>query len=189
MTEKKKIDVLIDGRNFTVVGSDNEAYVRTLVSYVNKKIKELTSKNDRLCQTSSATLAALNIADEYHKASRRLKELESQTREPVDKYVNLTSELEEARKRIQDLEMECSKYKNDLLKTKIDKENASKDARKYEQTIELKEKELVDSQKMIKSLQDKVFDNQIELIETKKELGELLKRLDNDKNIFIKEEI
>ena len=42
---------------------------------------------------------------------------------------------------------------------------------------------------MIKSLQDKVFDNQIELIETKKELGELLKRLDNDKNIFIKEEI
>ena len=28
MTEKKKIDVMIDGRNFTVVGGDDEEYVR-----------------------------------------------------------------------------------------------------------------------------------------------------------------
>ncbi len=41
---------------------------------------------------------------------------------------------------------------------------------------------------MIKSLQDKIFDNQIELIETKKELGEVLKRLDEGKNLFSKED-
>jgi cell division protein ZapA len=188
MTEKRKIDVLINGRNFTVVGSDNEAYVRTLASYVDKKIKELTSKNDRLCQTSSATLAALNIADELYKASEKLKKVESEIKDPVEKFDDISSELEKARIRIKDLEIECSKYKDDLLKAKIDKENVNDEAKKYQQTIELKEKELVDSQKMIKSLQDKVFDDQIELIETKKELGELLKRLDNEKNIFIKEE-
>lgn len=189
MTEKKRIDVLIDGRNFTVVGSENEAYVRSLASYVDKKIKELSSKNDRLCQTSSATLAALNIADEFHQAKKRLEELEKQTKEPVEKYSYLRSELENAKKRIKELEDESIKYKDDLLKTKIDKDNASQELNKYQQTIELKEKELIDSQKMIKSLQDKVFDNQIELIETKKELGELLRKLDKEKNIFVKEDI
>lgn len=189
MTEKKRIDVLIDGRNFTVVGSESEAYIRNIAIYVDKKIKELSSKNDRLCQTSSATLAALNIADEYHKAHNKLEELEKQTKEPVEKYSTLRTELETARLRIKELEEECTKYKDDLLKTKIDKDNAGNEANKYKQAIELKEKELIDSHKMIKSLQDKVFDNQIELIETKKELGELLRKLDKDKNIFIKEDI
>lgn len=188
MTVKKKIEVSIDGRNFTVVGSDNEKYVRTVANYVDKKIRELTSKNDRLCQTSSATLAALNIADELHKTSQRLDELESEAKDPMEKYGDLRSQLEEAKGIIQDLETQCSRYKDDLLKTKLEKEDIVNEIKKYEQAMELKEKELVDSQKMIKSLQDKVFDNQIELIETKKELGEVIRKLDNEKNIFIKEE-
>lgn len=188
MTVKKKIEVSIDGRNFTVVGSDNENYVRTVARYVDKKIRELTSKNDRLCQTSSATLAALNIADELHKVSNRLQELENQAKDPMEKYGDLKSQLDEAREAIKDLEAQCTEYKDNLLKTKIERENASSEIQKFEQAMELKEKELIENQKMIKSLQDKVFDNQIELIETKKELGEVLRKLDNEKNIFIKEE-
>lgn len=188
MTEKRKINILIDGRNFTVVGSDNEDYVRTLASYVDKRIKDLASKNDRLCQTSSATLAALNIADELYKTKSKLEQLENQTKDPIEKYSNLASELDKSKATIQKLEAECSKYKDDLLRTKIESENAIREMKKHEQALELKEKELVESQRMIKSLQDKVFDNQIELIETKKELGEVIRRLDGEKNIFIKEE-
>lgn len=188
MTEKSKINIIIDGRNFTVVGSDNEDYVRGLANYVDKKIKDLTSKNDRLCQTMSATLAALNIADELHKTKAKLEELEGQAKDPMQKYGNVISELEKAKTTIQNLEIKCSEYKDDLLKTKIDSEGSMKEIKKQAQALELKEKELVESQKMIKSLQDKIFDNQIELIETKKELGEVLRRLDVEKNIFAKEE-
>lgn len=188
MTEKRKINILIDGRNFTVVGSDNEDYVRALASYVDKRIKDLASKNDRLCQTSSATLAALNIADELYKTKSKLEQLENKAKDPMEKYGNLISELDKAKATIQNLEIQCSQYKDDLLKAKIESENAIKEMQKYEQTVELKEKELVESQKMIKSLQDKIFDNQIELIETKKELGEVIRRLDSEKNIFVKEE-
>lgn len=190
MTEKRKINILIDGRNFTVVGTtDNEDYVRSLASYVDKKIRELASKNDRLCQTSSATLAALNIADELHKTKNKLEQLENQSKDPMEKYGNVITELEKAKTTIQSLETQYFQYKDDLLRAKIEAENAIKEVKKYEQALELKEKELVESQKMIKSLQDKVFDNQIELIETKKELVEVLKILDNEKNIFAKEEV
>ncbi len=67
--------------------------------------------------------------------------------------------------------------------------NIIKEMKKNEQALELKEKELVEGQKMIKSLQDKIFDNQMELIEVKKELGEVIRRLDSEKNIFVKEEV
>lgn len=189
MTEKRKINVYIDGRNFTVVGSDNEDYIRGLAKYVDGKIKDLTSKNDRLCQTMSAILAALNIADELHTSNSKLVELENQSKDPIEKYGDVTSELEEARGKIQELETLCFQYKDNLLKTKLDSEDINKGVKKYEQALELKEKELVDSQKMIKSLQDKVFDNQIELIETKKELGEVIRHLDSEKNMFVKEEV
>ncbi|MBU5427306.1 cell division protein ZapA [Tissierella pigra] len=190
MTERKKINILIDGRNFTVVGTtDDEDYVRSLASYVDKKIRELTNKNDRLCQTSSATLAAFNIADELYRTVSKLEQLKNQSKDPMEKYENVINELEKAKATIQNLETQNLQYKNDLLNTKIEGENVLKQMKKYEQALELKEKELIESQKMIKSLQDKVFDNQIELIETKKELGEVLRILDNEKKVFAKEEL
>ena len=136
MTEKRKIEVYIDGRNFTVVGSDNEDYIRGLARYVDVKIKDLASKNDRLCQTMSAILAALNIADELHKSNERLAELENESKEPIEKYEDITSELSQARKRIHELETECIQYKDNLLKTKMDSEDITKAIKKYEQALE-----------------------------------------------------
>lgn len=189
MTEKKKINVQIDGRNFTVVGSNSEEYVRELAEYVDVKIKNLSSKNDRLSQTMAATLAALNIADELKSSESKLKELQSQLKEPIEKYENITSDLEKSKTIIKDLQAKCSEYKDELLKSKIDSENAYKDIKKYTQALEIKEKELVDSQKIIKSLQDKIFENQIELIEVKKELSEISKIKNTQNKSLVKEEV
>ncbi len=188
MTEKNKVDIMIDGRNFTVVGSKNEQYVVNIARYVDKKIKDLANNNDKLSQTMSAILAALNIADEYHTTKEKLEELEKQAKDPIQKYENVISKLEKANTTIEELETECGKYKNNFIKSKLEKDNSIQDVKKYEEALEIKEKELIDSQKMIKSLQDKVFENQIELIETKKELGELLKKLDSEEKVLVKEE-
>ena len=116
MTEKKKINVQIDGRNFTVVGSNSEIYVKELAEYVDCKIKNLTSKNDRLSQTMAATLAALNITDELKNTESKLKELESQAKEPIEKYEDVISDFEKAQETIKKLESKCTDYKDDLLK-------------------------------------------------------------------------
>lgn len=189
MTEKKKIQIVIDGRNFTVIGSEPEEYVKKIANYVDNKIKEVTNKNDKLCQTMSATLAALNIADELHKTKAKLADLERQARDPMEKYDDVIAELEKSKTIIKALEIECSNYKDQLNKIKLELEDAINEKEKFNQALELKEKELCESQKMIKSLQDKIFENQIELIETKKELGEVLRRLDEGKNLYTKEDV
>ncbi len=187
--EKKKIDVQIDGRTFTVVGSNSEIYVRELAEYVDSKIKNLTNKNDRLSQTMAATLAALNIADELKTKESELNELKDEAKEPLEKYENVISDWEKSQDEIKELKSKCAEYKDELLKSKMDSENSEKNIEKYVHALELKEKELSDSQKMIKSLQDKIFENQIELIEVKKELTEL-NNMNNGKNqAFNKEEI
>lgn len=189
MTKKIKTEVYIDGRNFTVVGSENEEYIKGLAKYVDMKIKDVSSKNARLCQTMSAILAALNIADELSTSNEILAELENQSKEPLEKYDDVQLELEAAKEKIKKLELQGMKNRDELLKSKMDNESMNKEIQKYNQALEIKEKELVDSQRMIKSLQDKIFDNQIELIETKKELGEVVKDLDKERNTFAKEEV
>lgn len=179
MTERKKINVVIDGRDFTVVGAGEEGYVKELARYVDNKIQELSSKNDKLCQTMSATLAALNIADELHTSNRKLSELESQSREPIEKYDDVTEKYEKAIKEVEVLKKQCEDYKDKFLRSKLESDDIEESVTKYEKIIQLKEQELLDSQKLIRSLQDKVFDNEMDLVETKKELSEIKKQLNN----------
>jgi cell division protein ZapA len=188
MTNENKINVLIDGRNFTVVGNGSEEYVQNLASYVDGKIKEMTSKNNKLSASMAATLAALNITDEFYRTSIELKSLKNESKAPMEEYDTLVSKLDEAKTTIEELEKKCNIYKDELLDTKRENERLNKKVEKHNQALLMKEKELQDSQNMIKKLQDKIFDNQIELIEIKKELEEALKSYDNERNIFSKEE-
>lgn len=49
--------------------------------------------------------------------------------------------------------------------------------------LESKEESIFEYQKMIKTLQDKNFESQIELIEIKKQLTEALRAIDNETNL------
>lgn len=189
MTETNKINVLIDGRNFTVIGNGSEEYVYKLASYVDEKIREMTGKNDRLSGSMAATLAALNITDELYRTSIELKSLKNESKGPMEEYDALVEQLKEANIKVEELKTSCNAYKDELLDTKRENERFNKVIEKHDQALELKEKELQENQNMIKKLQDKVFDNQIELIEIKKELEEALRLYDKEKNIFRREEV
>lgn len=189
MTEKIKTNVLIDGRNFTVIGKGSEEYVHKLAAYVDKKIKEMTSKNDKLSSSMAATLAALNISDELYKSSRELETLKSKSKIPMENYENILNQLKEMKRKNEELEMDCNIYKDELLEMRRVNERLNKEIENYNQALKLKEKELQDNQNMIKKLQDKIYDSQIQLIESKKELEEALKLYDKEKNIFNREEV
>lgn len=181
MPEKNKINVMIDGRNFTVVGAEDENYVKNLAYFVDQKIKNLASKNERLSQTMAATLAALNIADELSKTNSKLKELESKAKEPLERFSGVSQELEDARVKIKDLERLCLEYKNEVINTKLSIEEQYNQNNKYKEELELKEIEFLEIKKANRNLQEKNFENQLELVESKKELSEL-KKLFNQNN-------
>ncbi|NLC03759.1 MAG: cell division protein ZapA [Tissierellia bacterium] len=184
MVNKKKINVVIDGRTFTVVGGDNERYIRNLAYYVDEKIKSLSSKNERLSQTMSATLAAFNIADEYHKAIDELNELKNKAKDPLEKYSHVLEELNLSNAKLEELDSLCSSYKEEAALKERQRDKVSKEL--HENLKKLKElsKEQEESEKLIVTLQDRNFQSQIELVETKKRLNEVLKMLDEETNMF-----
>jgi len=175
MPDKSKINVMIDGRNFTVLGAEDEDYVRNLAYYVDQKIKNLANKNERLSQTMTATLAALNIADELSKTTAKLKELEGKAKEPLEKFSGVSKELEDSRTKVKELEKLCLEYKDEVIKTKLNMEEKYSDINKSKEELELKETELEEIKELNKNLQERNFQNQLELIECKKELSEMLK--------------
>lgn len=188
MTEKRKVDVTIDGRNFTVVGSESEDYIKSLAAYLDSKMKVVLEKNKKLSYSTAALLTAFNIADQYYKTSIRYDELKRKTKKPLEEYTDLKEKLKEAKEYIDKLESQIKIYEEELLTVKSENEENRKIKIKQEHALKLKEDELLEKESIIKDLQDKLFENQIDLIETKKELEEALKDIELGKNYMTKED-
>jgi len=181
MTEKRKINVLIDGRNFTVVGAEDERYVREIAQYVDINIKKLANKNERLSPTMAATLAAFNVADELFKLQEKHKELEKRSKEPLERFDDLKKEVYEANEKVKELEKHNLEQKDEVIKTKMSKEELFKVMNDTKDKLEENEIKLHRLEELNKELKDKHFNSQLEIVELKKQLSQTLSLIE-DKN-------
>ena len=68
MAEKTKVDVIIAGKPYTIIGYESDEYIQRIGLYVDKKMGEISKGNGKLSTSGVAVLAALNVADDYFKA-------------------------------------------------------------------------------------------------------------------------
>lgn len=174
MTVKKKINVLIDGRNFTVVGAEDERYVRELAQFVDFNIKKLANKNERLSPTMAATLAAFNIADELYKLQEKHKELEKRSKEPLEKFDDLKKEVQDANNKIKEMERYNLEQKDEVIKTRMSKEELFRDMNDVKDQLEETNMKLHRLESINKELKDKHFNSQLEIVELRKQLNQTL---------------
>lgn len=64
---KKTVDVEIMGEKFKVSSDAEESYVHKVAGYVDAKMQEVLVAARPVGKSSVAMMAALNIADEYHR--------------------------------------------------------------------------------------------------------------------------
>jgi cell division protein ZapA len=64
---KKALDVEILGQKFTISSDAEEGYMLKVARYVDGKMQELMRSSKPVAKSNVAMLAALNIADEYHR--------------------------------------------------------------------------------------------------------------------------
>jgi len=64
---KRALDVEILGQKFTISSDAEEGYMRRVAGYVDEKMQELSRSSKMLAKSNIAMMAALNIADEYHR--------------------------------------------------------------------------------------------------------------------------
>jgi len=64
---KKPVEVEIMGQNLTLRSEEEESYVRRVAGYVDEKMQEVVKTTRPIAKFNVAVMAALNIADEYHR--------------------------------------------------------------------------------------------------------------------------
>jgi cell division protein ZapA (FtsZ GTPase activity inhibitor) len=64
---KKALDVEILGQKITISSEAEEGYMIKVADYVDGKMQELMRSSKPVAKSNVAMLAALNIADEYHR--------------------------------------------------------------------------------------------------------------------------
>ena len=73
MSAKNVIDVIIDGKIYTIGGFESEAYLQKLATYISSKILEFKQDDAYRRQKidTQKTLLEINIADDYFKAKKQ----------------------------------------------------------------------------------------------------------------------
>jgi cell division protein ZapA len=64
---KKALDVEILGQKLTISSDADETYMLKVAGYVDEKMQELVRSSKSVAKSNIPVLAALNIADEYHR--------------------------------------------------------------------------------------------------------------------------
>lgn len=76
---KALVEVEIFGQAFTVAGEEQADYVRQLADSVDQRMHDIAANTKTAVPLRVAIMAALSIADEWHKASQREQELQEET--------------------------------------------------------------------------------------------------------------
>ncbi len=125
MKQRNDIEVLIDGRKYTICGFESDEYLQQVAGYINRKFTEFRKKDyySRLDLDLRNVLLAINIADDYFKTRKKMQEYKG--------------EVENRDKLILDMKHEIIQLKDRLKKT----ENK---ADELEASLEAAEKKLIE---------------------------------------------
>jgi len=73
--QETRVEVEIFGEYYILKGDADAEYLRMLAQYVNKKMRQVVTRNPRLGVTKAAILTALNVADDLMKLQKDYDEL------------------------------------------------------------------------------------------------------------------
>ena len=96
---KNKVTVSIAGQQFTLVGTEDENYVRRVADHVDEQVRQVSDAG-RMSVVDSAVLAAVNIADQYFKEQESCENLRRQIKDVLEESAKLKLELSEAKREI-----------------------------------------------------------------------------------------
>lgn len=173
MNTRKKVVVNIFDNEYTIVGESSEEYITFLAQKIDEAMREIRNRNSRYSTTMIAVLTALNMADYLYKAQEQAsglaeenEKLKAEMSIPVEELKNLQKELDA-------LKQQYMLNQDSLTKAQIDLGIINKEYKNLIKENKDLKVELDVSRSAMKEIQNKLFESQIELLKTKKELDEL----------------
>ena len=96
---QNKVTVTINDQAYTLVASEDTAYVTKVAALVDAKMREVL-QSGKISSADAAVLAALNVADDYYKAQETAENLRKQIKDSLEENKALNLELSKAKQEI-----------------------------------------------------------------------------------------
>lgn len=96
---QNKITVKINDQEYTLVATEDAAYMEKVAGHVDAKIREIRA-GGKVSSADAAILAALNMADEYFKGQESGDALRAQMKELLEESASLKLELSKCKQEI-----------------------------------------------------------------------------------------
>ena len=94
-----RITVTVDGRSYTLIAAEEEAYVQKVAAYVDNQVKNVIQGN-KVSSVDGATLAAINVADQYFKEMATSENLRRQLKDYLEEGAKQKLEISELKREI-----------------------------------------------------------------------------------------
>lgn len=189
MNEKTDVQVIINGKQYTICGYESSDYLQRIANHINEKYDEFKRQEayNRLDMDMKNILLAINLSDDYFKAQKQADENRQQQGEVEQEMFRMKHEivsrneelksvkeqLKQAQAKTSELEKKTIRLEAELDQKTQELLNKEKELEKKSQDIAQKEKELEQkSQDIVRK--DKELESKTKEVEEKNK--ELLRR-------------
>ncbi len=114
--EKKKVKVLINGAEYTLVTHEPAEYVQRVAVRVDKALSEIAKADKTLSTAMLAMLTSINLADELIRQEDNADNLRKQVAESLKNETQLSAQVSQQTARIRELEENIQELKIELAK-------------------------------------------------------------------------
>lgn len=125
MNTKNDVEVIINGKQYTLSGYESSDYLQRIANHINDKIAEFKQQESylRLDIEMRNILLAINLSDEYYKAIKDSNDLKNEN-EDMEKEIfdikhemlTMQSEIDKAKEKIKELSDEKQKAQNEIIR-------------------------------------------------------------------------
>ena len=127
---KKMMEVIIDGKVYTLAGEESEEYMQRVASYVNSKIQEMKKMPSykKLNKDLQGILLALNISDDLYKTKEVLKMAKEEYDKKDEAIYNMTQQISAEKLQAETAKKLAEEYRqkiNELQKRMIELETGA----------------------------------------------------------------
>lgn len=135
MKTMNDIEVIINGKQYTICGYESEEYLQKIASYINGKYTEFKTKDfyNKLDNDMKNILLEINVADDYFKTLKQVKELEEENElrsgdifDMKHEVISAQTQLDSVKKELEALKKEYNEAQKKIVKLETELEDAKK---------------------------------------------------------------
>lgn len=114
MNTKNDVEVVINGKQYTLCGYESSEYLHRIATHINEKYAEFKQQEgyNRLDVDMRNILLAINLSDDYFKAQELAEELRIQKEELEKEFFDMKHELLSREEQIKTIQQELQESKD-----------------------------------------------------------------------------